>query len=54
MVISIAFIFLNSQGENGLEDSGLYFDHMLKSGDAYQLARDIRRGLDLIDAEGSP
>jgi Domain of Unknown Function (DUF1259) len=29
----------------------LYFDHMLKTGDAYALAREIRRGLDLTDAE---
>lgn len=36
------------------EHPQLYFDHMLKSGDAYQLAREIRRGLDLTDAEGSP
>ncbi len=36
------------------EHPQLYFDHMLKSGDAYQLAREIRQGLDLTDAEGSP
>lgn len=29
----------------------LFFDHMLKQGDAYTLAREIRRGLDLTDAE---
>ncbi len=29
----------------------LYFSHMLKVGDAYALAREIRRGLDLTDAE---
>jgi hypothetical protein len=29
----------------------LYFDHMLKVGDPYALAREIRRGLDLTDAE---
>ncbi len=28
----------------------LYFDHMLKTGDAYTLAQEIRRGLDLTDA----
>jgi hypothetical protein len=28
----------------------LYFDHMLKTGDAYALAREVRRGLDLTDA----
>ena len=33
------------------EKPQLYFDHMVKSGDAYQLAREIRRGLDLTDAE---
>lgn len=36
------------------EHPQLYFDHMLKSGDAYDLAREIRRGLDLTDAVGSP
>ncbi len=29
----------------------LYFDHMLKSGDAYRLAQEIRRGLDLTAAD---
>lgn len=29
----------------------LFFDHMLKQGDAYALAGEIRRGLDLTDAE---
>ncbi len=29
----------------------LYFSHMLKIGDAYTLAREIRRGLDLTDAK---
>jgi hypothetical protein len=29
----------------------LYFDHMLKIGDAYTLAREVRRGLDLTDAD---
>ncbi|WP_223642728.1 hypothetical protein [Corallococcus sp. EGB] len=29
----------------------LYFDHMLKRGNAYDLAREIRKGLDLTDAE---
>ena len=29
----------------------LFFDHMLKQGDAYTLAREIRRGLDLTDSE---
>jgi hypothetical protein len=33
------------------EHPQLYFDHMLKSGDAYELAREIRRGLDLTDSE---
>lgn len=29
----------------------LYFDHMVKSGNAYQLAQEIRDGLDLMDVE---
>jgi hypothetical protein len=29
----------------------LYFDHMLKVGDAYALAQEVRRGLDLTDAD---
>ena len=33
------------------EHPQLFFDHMLKQGDAYELAREIRRGLDLTDAE---
>ena len=33
------------------EHPQLYFDHMLKTGDAYQLAAEIRRGLDLTDTE---
>jgi hypothetical protein len=33
------------------EQPQLYFDHMLKTGDAYQLAREIRRGLDETDAK---
>lgn len=31
------------------ESPQLYFDHMLKTGDAYSLAQEIRRGLDLTD-----
>ncbi len=33
------------------EQPQLYFDHMIKSGDAYALAREIRRGLDLTQSE---
>jgi hypothetical protein len=33
------------------EHPQLYFDHMLKAGDAYDLAREIRRGLDKTDSE---
>ena len=33
------------------EQPQLYFDHMVKSGDAYQLAQEIRDGLDLMDVE---
>jgi hypothetical protein len=33
------------------EEPQLYFDHMVKSGDAYQLAREIRDGLDETDSE---
>ncbi len=33
------------------EHPQLYFDHMLKVGDAYALARQIRRGLDLTDSQ---
>lgn len=33
------------------EHPQLYFDHMLKQGDAYALAAEIRRGLDLTDSE---
>ncbi len=33
------------------EHPQLYFDHMLKVGDAYALAGEVRRGLDLTDAE---
>lgn len=33
------------------EDPQLYFDHMLKTGDAYALASEIRRGLDLTDTD---
>jgi hypothetical protein len=29
----------------------LYFSHMLKTGDAYMLAQEIRRGLDLTDSQ---
>jgi hypothetical protein len=29
----------------------LYFSHMLKTGDAYVLAQEVRRGLDLTDSE---
>jgi hypothetical protein len=33
------------------EHPQLYFDHMLKVGDAYDLAEEVRRGLDLTDAD---
>jgi hypothetical protein len=33
------------------EQPQLYFDHMLKAGDAYVLAHEIRRGLDLTHAQ---
>jgi hypothetical protein len=33
------------------EHPQLYFDHMLKTGDAYALAEEIRSGLDLTDSE---
>ncbi|MBV8760219.1 MAG: DUF1259 domain-containing protein, partial [Deltaproteobacteria bacterium] len=33
------------------EQPQLYFDHMAKQGDAYQLAREIRDGLDHLDVE---
>jgi hypothetical protein len=33
------------------ESPQLFFDHMVKSGDAYQLAGEIRKGLDLTDAQ---
>jgi hypothetical protein len=33
------------------EHPQLYFDHMLKTGDAYALAHEIRTGLDLTDSE---
>ena len=33
------------------EHPQLYFDHMLKTGDAYQLATEIRQGLDSTDAK---
>ncbi|MBA3833508.1 MAG: DUF1259 domain-containing protein [Chthoniobacterales bacterium] len=33
------------------ETPQLFFDHMLKTGNAYDLARNIRQGLDLTDAE---
>ena len=33
------------------EQPQLYFDHMLKTGDAYELATEIRQGLDLTDSE---
>jgi hypothetical protein len=33
------------------EDPQLYFSHMLKTGDAYTLAQEVRRGLDLTDSE---
>ena len=33
------------------ESPQLYFDHMVKIGDAYQLAREIRKGLDLTHAD---
>ena len=29
----------------------LFFDHMVKIGDAYQLAREIRKGLDLTRSD---
>ena len=29
----------------------LFFDHMAKHGDAYQLAAEIRRGLDLTNSD---
>jgi hypothetical protein len=33
------------------EHPQLYFDHMLKTGDAYALAKEIRSGLDLTDSD---
>jgi hypothetical protein len=33
------------------EQPQLYFDHMLKTGDAYALAAEIRKGLDLTDTD---
>jgi hypothetical protein len=33
------------------EHPQLYFDHMVKTGDAYQLAAEIRRGLDMTNSE---
>jgi hypothetical protein len=33
------------------EHPQLYFDHMLKTGDAYTLAQEIRTGLDLTDSD---
>lgn len=35
------------------EHPQLFFDHMIKSGNAYDLAREIRSGLNLTEAEGS-
>ncbi len=35
------------------EQPQLFFDHMAKTGDAYKLAAELRRGLDLTNAEGS-
>lgn len=40
---------LYNQGTN--EHPQLFFDHRLKIGDAYTLAAEIRRGLDLTDSE---
>jgi len=33
------------------EHPQLFFDHVVKVGDAYQLAAEIRKGLDLTDAQ---
>jgi hypothetical protein len=33
------------------EEPQLYFDHMLKTGDAYALAKEIRNGLDLTESD---
>lgn len=33
------------------EQPQLYFDHMVKTGDAYQLAQEIRTGLDRTRSE---
>jgi hypothetical protein len=33
------------------EHPQLYFDHMVKVGNAYQLAAEIRRALDLTDSQ---
>ena len=33
------------------EQPQLYFDHMLKTGDAYALAQEVRKALDLTDAD---
>ena len=35
------------------EQPQLYFSHMLKVGDPYELAREVRRALDLTNAEGA-
>ncbi|MBW8856293.1 MAG: DUF1259 domain-containing protein [Bradyrhizobium sp.] len=35
------------------EQPQLYFSHMLKVGDPYQLAREVRKALDLTNAEGA-
>jgi hypothetical protein len=36
------------------ENPQLYFAHMIKSGNAYELAQEIRRALDLTKSNGSP
>ena len=35
------------------EQPQLYFSHMLKVGDPYELAREVRKALDLTNAEGA-
>lgn len=39
------------RGQETAEQPQLYFDHMAKQGDAYQLAHEIRDGLDKLDVE---
>lgn len=51
MLLELHWVQGRIYNQETAERPQLYFDHMVKMGDAYQLAHEIRRGLDLTHSE---